>query len=115
MKRVLFLVTAALLILTSLVTESYAFDIAVYGDARSGVNWNTQGNCSCSRSTMLSHITAGTNQNVFDWYKAMGVTHVQVYYPYADDYTALQGLTLDPSIKIMNFSWPGENTKMRTA
>lgn len=100
------------------VTCADAFDIAIYGDVRSGINLITQADTTqregwrtwCARSRMFSHLSplfGGTQQHQLDLYREMGVTHVMVYYPFADDYDFLRGVDLGPTMKIMNWSWPG--------
>ncbi len=104
--------------LTIVCTSVHAFDIAIYSDARSGVNWRCQKMDSTfcwdedppSRATVLANIGADNEQQVFDWYHYMGVTHIIPYYPFASDFTDYLSRDLY-NMKILNFSWPGEAFK----
>ncbi|HEY3296164.1 MAG TPA: hypothetical protein VGL38_12065 [bacterium] len=95
-----------------------AFDIAVYFDARSGVNYRCQvydssfcyWNEHVPRATAIGNIGPANEQQVFNWFSEMGVTHVIPYYPFADDFTADFWHNLH-GIKILNSSYPAEAFK----
>jgi hypothetical protein len=103
------------LIFCAVRAEVRAFDIAVYFDARSGVNWRSQDPDSSfcwrnNRTTVLNNISSANEQQVFDWLAEMGVSHVIVHYPFASDFSDLLGRDLH-DMQILNASWPGEAFK----
>jgi hypothetical protein len=104
---------AALLLALATSLPVWGFDIAVYFDARSGVNYRSQnsGHKFCGdwvngdRATVLNRIQ--TEDTVFALFKEMAVTHIITYYPFADDWEALHERHLQ-GMKILNWSYPAE-------
>jgi hypothetical protein len=89
-----------------------AFDIAIYFDARSGPNWRMDNSdslfCCCpgtTRQTVLSNIGANNEQQVFDWFRDMGVNYIVTYYPFGGDLQDLHARDLH-GMKILNDSYP---------
>jgi hypothetical protein len=84
MKVSRFLFAATFLALTfrcsSHIPSVRAFDIVVYSDARSGVNWVTQAHyCgaetrSAGRNRMLNNIGLSREADVYRWLDSMGTT-----------------------------------------
>jgi hypothetical protein len=96
---------------------AYGFDIAVYYDTRSNVNWLSQNgdrtfcpnvNGGVPRETVLGHINS--EDSAFVLLQEMGVNRIITYYPFADDFTASFWSNLH-GMKILNYSWPGEAFK----
>jgi hypothetical protein len=101
--------------------SAFAFDVAVYGDARHNINWVTQDPwCRCvtvtdpcnppisadsARNRMISNIATGAEDSLFKWLEDMGVTHVEVYYPRQKDFRDLQDRPIT-SMRIMNRAYP---------
>lgn len=92
-----------------------AFDIAVYHDARSAVNWRSCnanqwycGNASVPRTTAIGRIA--NEDTVYERFRELGVNYFIPFYPFADDFTALATRRLD-GMKILNASYPGEAFK----
>src|SRR5512141_1599682 len=88
-----------------------AFDVAVYYDARSGVNWRSSradtnycwDNSGVSRNLALSRIE--NQQDVWTWFDEMGVDYAIVHYPFPDDFTFLTNTNLG-AVKVLNGSYP---------
>jgi hypothetical protein len=95
-----------------------AFDIAIYFDARSGVNWRSQDSDSsfCDTIpfvTVRNNIGAANEQQIYSWFQQMGITHVINYYPFSSDFTDLSHIR--HNMKILNASYPGEAFKYMEA
>jgi len=115
MERARIFLAAALLILV-MTSVGYAFDIAIYSDPLShfsvGYLWgirfhNYQGGDYWDFLADTGY-SASQMEDVYGWYREMGVTKVMVIYPYQWCFTQIPQ---DSShIKVMNLFYPGLGT-----
>ena len=102
-----------LLMLFGGIWELQAFDIAVYMDGRSGVNWRSQSSDSmmCGQIARQTAIENIDNQEaLFQWLDSMRVTCLIPLYPFADDFDYFAMCYSGP-MKIYNYAWPVETYK----
>lgn len=103
----------AILAMTASVERTLAFDIAVYYDARSALNYRCQREDTMFCGTISRQDAIDNIENegdVFNWWNEMGVTHAIVHYPFDDDLLTLNDRD-HTDIKILNASYPGETRK----
>ncbi|MBI5059055.1 hypothetical protein HZB60_04645 [candidate division KSB1 bacterium] len=122
MRKARFFLAAALIFLATwfTATSTFGFDVAIYSDPVSWLNtrylWGIRFHGYTGDYDDFMADTGYTDngeewmENVYGWYRDMGVTKVMVYYPYPDNFNDNAMAQDCTHIGVMNWFYPGLRT-----